>query len=82
MNSLAEKRLTMTDSGEIQHLEERLTEFDDSSIGGIEEKIDIMNELAWLLCDKDPKRALQLSQAASALFNRHPSKKGSINRRP
>jgi len=65
--NLTVKTISVTDAEKIQRLEEQLAKVDDSPIAGNQEKIDLMNELAWLLRDKDTKRALELSQAAYAL---------------
>ena len=57
----------MTEAEKIKLLEEQIVEVDNSPTAGIREKIDLMNELAWLLRDKDTIRSLELGQNTYAL---------------
>jgi len=57
----------MTDAERIQHLEKQLAELGDAPEDRIREKIDLINDLAWLLADKDTKRSLTLSESAYRL---------------
>lgn len=52
----------------LRQLEHQLTEYDSlSNAAGRYGKIDLLNELAWMLCDIDAKRALALSETAYSL---------------
>lgn len=57
----------MTDAERIQHLEKQLAELDDAPEARIREKIDLLNDLAWLLVDTNTKRSLTLSESAYRL---------------
>ncbi|MDX1418003.1 MAG: hypothetical protein R3293_27625, partial [Candidatus Promineifilaceae bacterium] len=57
----------MIDAERIQHLEKQLTELDDAPEARIREKIDLINDLAWLLTDTDTKRSFTLSESAYSL---------------
>ncbi|MFL7869870.1 MAG: tetratricopeptide repeat protein [Anaerolineales bacterium] len=57
----------MTDVERIQHLEKQLAELDDAPEARIREKIDLINDLAWLLADTDTKRSLTLSETSYRL---------------
>lgn len=57
----------MTDAERIQHLEKQLAELDDAPEARNREKIDLLNDLAWLLADTDTKRSLALSESAYRL---------------
>jgi signal transduction histidine kinase len=57
----------MTDTQEIYQLENQLAAWENTPGGDIIAKIDILNDLAWVLCDIDLKRAQSLSETAYAL---------------
>lgn len=60
----------MTDAQRIRQLEHILADGDDSiNSKNLYEIIDALNELAWLLCDTDMKRAYALAETAYTLAN-------------
>jgi signal transduction histidine kinase len=59
----------MNDTQRIYHLEEQLAHLGDNNATDIYKKIDILNELAWLLSDTDMKRAYTLAETAYNLAN-------------
>jgi len=59
----------MTDAQRIQQLEQQLANLGDNDALDIYKKIEILNELAWLLSDTDMKRAYALAETAYTLAN-------------
>jgi signal transduction histidine kinase len=59
----------MTDTPKIRQLERQLAEVGNVSNPDIPKKVDILNDLAWALCDTDLKRSQTLSEAAYTLAN-------------
>ena len=57
----------MIDTEKIRQLERQLAEFDTDSNADIHKKINILNDLAWMLSDTDLKRAYALSETAQTL---------------
>ncbi|MCB9077862.1 MAG: PAS domain-containing protein [Anaerolineaceae bacterium] len=57
----------MTHRQKIHQLERRLADYADVSEAAVTPKIDILNDLAWALCDTDMQRAQSLSETAYAL---------------
>lgn len=60
----------MTDAQRISQLEQQLVDWDKGILTAtVDKKIDLLNELAWLLSDIDMKRAYTLSETAYTLAN-------------
>lgn len=60
----------MTDAQRIRQLEQQLADCDDGvTPTNITKRIDLVNELAWLLCDTDMKRGYALAENAYSLAN-------------
>ena len=59
--------MLITDSLHIRRLERELADCTGTSPADIHKKIDLLNDLAWALCDIDLKRAESLSESAYSL---------------
>ena len=57
----------MTDTERIRQLERHLADLNSVSTADIQRKIDLLNDLAWMLSDTDLKRAYALSETAHSL---------------
>jgi tetratricopeptide (TPR) repeat protein len=62
----------MADSEQVRKLERQLGEHDSGPSANAFEKIDILNDLAWVLSDVDMQRAVALAESAHALASAPP----------